>query len=93
MVSTTDARELQRGSMNEVAPCDVTYVSVGDQTYVQVREDDFEKILLERRSAMSLLKVWMALGLVAAVMLAGTVWWFSEHIPVKVLLTTPANLS
>lgn len=78
-----------RISINEAAPCEVAYVSEGEQTYAKVKQEDFERILLERRSAMVLGKVWMGLCLVASVTLAGITYWFTEHPKTEVLVVSP----
>lgn len=91
MTSTTENVTYNPVDIAEKAPCEVAYVFDGGETYAKLKKDDFQKILLERRSAMGLVKVWMVLCFVAACMLGGTTWLFSQYPASKILLVTRAE--
>lgn len=79
-------------TINEAPPCEVAYLLEGEQTYAKLSKDDFEKILSERRGFRILMKLWMGIALVVAVMFAGTAYWLTEHPVTKVMLVAPADI-
>lgn len=66
-------------SINEDAPCQVAYINEDGTTFAKLKKDDLEAILRERRQNAGMVKVWMLLAAVAAVMLGGSTYWFSTH--------------